>query len=32
VHLILVLLANPRRHGIALAGMALFWAADAFAA
>jgi hypothetical protein len=32
IHLIRVMFANPRRHGIALAGMALFWAADAFAA
>lgn len=32
IHLIRVMFANPRRHGVALAGMALFWAADAFAA
>jgi uncharacterized membrane protein YbhN (UPF0104 family) len=32
IHLIRVMFANPRQYGIALAGMALFWAADAFAA
>jgi hypothetical protein len=32
IHLIRVMFANPRRYGVALAGMALFWAADAFAA
>jgi hypothetical protein len=32
IHLIRVMFADPRRYGIALAGMALFWAADAFAA
>jgi hypothetical protein len=32
IHLIRVMFANWRRYGIALAGMALFWAADAFAA
>ena len=32
IHLIRVMFANPRRHGIALAGMAVFWASDAFAA
>jgi hypothetical protein len=32
VHLIRVMFINPRRYGVALAGMALFWAADAFAA
>ena len=32
IHLIRVLFANPKRFGIALAGMALFWAGDAFAA
>lgn len=31
IHLIRVMFANPRRYGLALAGMALFWAADAFA-
>jgi hypothetical protein len=32
IHLIRVMFAHPRRYGIALAGMAVFWAADAFAA
>jgi hypothetical protein len=32
IHLIRVMFANPRRYGPAVAGMALFWAADAFAA
>jgi hypothetical protein len=32
IHLIRVMFTHPRRYGIALAGMALFWAADAFAA
>jgi hypothetical protein len=32
IHLIRVMFANPRRYGLAIAGMALFWAADAFAA
>lgn len=32
IHLIRVMFINPRRYGVALAGMALFWAADAFAA
>jgi uncharacterized membrane protein YbhN (UPF0104 family) len=32
IHLIRVMFTNPRRYGAALAGMALFWAADAFAA
>jgi hypothetical protein len=32
IHLIRVMFAHPRRWGLALAGMALFWAADAFAA
>lgn len=32
IHLIRVMFADPRRYGRALAGMALFWAADAFAA
>jgi hypothetical protein len=32
IHLIRVIFASPRRYGLALAGMALFWAADAFAA
>ncbi len=32
VYLIRVMFANPRRYGFAVAGMALFWAADAFAA
>jgi hypothetical protein len=32
IHLIRTMFANPRRYGLALAGMALFWAADAFAA
>lgn len=32
IHLIRVMFASPRRYGLALAGMALFWAADAFAA
>jgi hypothetical protein len=32
IHLIKVMFTHPRRYGVALAGMALFWAADAFAA
>lgn len=32
IHLIRVMFTNPRRYGIAITGMALFWAADAFAA
>lgn len=32
IHLIRLMFANPRRHGLALAGMAVFWASDAFAA
>jgi hypothetical protein len=32
IHLIRVIFTNPRRYGFAVAGMALFWAADAFAA
>jgi hypothetical protein len=32
IHLIRVMFANPQRYGLAIAGMALFWAADAFAA
>lgn len=32
IHLIRVMFANPRRYGLALAGMSVFWAADAFAA
>ncbi len=32
IHLIRVMFAQPRRYGVALASMALFWAADAFAA
>jgi hypothetical protein len=32
IHLIRAMFVNPRRWGLALAGMALFWAADAFAA
>lgn len=32
IHLIRVMFARPRRYGLALGGMALFWAADAFAA
>lgn len=32
IHLIRVMFANPRGFGRAIAGMALFWAADAFAA
>jgi hypothetical protein len=32
IHLIRVMFARPRRYGVALAAMALFWAADAFAA
>lgn len=32
IHLIRVMFANPRRYGMALAGMAVFWATDAFAA
>jgi hypothetical protein len=32
IYLIRVMFGNPRRYGIALAGMGLFWAADAFAA
>lgn len=32
IHLIRVMFAHPRRYGLALAGMAVFWAADAFAA
>lgn len=31
VHLIYVVLTSPRRHGVAVAGMALYWAADMFA-
>jgi hypothetical protein len=31
IHLIWVMFANPRRYGLAIAGMALFWAGDAFA-
>jgi hypothetical protein len=31
IHLIRVMFANPRRYGFAIAGMSLFWAADAFA-
>jgi hypothetical protein len=31
IHLIRVMFANPRRYGLAVAGMALFWAGDAFA-
>jgi hypothetical protein len=31
IHLIRVMFASPRRYGLALAGMGLFWAADAFA-
>ena len=31
IHLIRVMFANPRRYGVALLGMAVFWAADAFA-
>lgn len=30
-HLIHAVLTRPRRHGLAVAGMALFWAADMFA-
>ncbi len=32
IHLIRTMFAAPRRYGLALSGMALFWAADAFAA
>jgi hypothetical protein len=32
IRLIRVMFAHPRQYGLALAGMALFWAADAFAA
>jgi hypothetical protein len=32
IHLIRVMFASPRRYGLAVAGMALFWAGDAFAA
>lgn len=32
IHLIRAMFINPRRHGSALLGMGLFWAADAFAA
>jgi hypothetical protein len=32
IHLIRVMFANLRHYGVALAGMAVFWAADAFAA
>lgn len=32
IHLIRAMFAQPRRFGIPLAGMAVFWAADAFAA
>ena len=32
IHLIRVMFANPRRYGLPLTGMTLFWAADAFAA
>ncbi|HXW46785.1 MAG TPA: hypothetical protein VEL03_18485 [Streptosporangiaceae bacterium] len=32
IHLIRVMFGNPRRYGLAIAGMALFWAGDAFAA
>jgi hypothetical protein len=32
IHLLRVMFANPRRYGYAVAGMALFWAGDAFAA
>ncbi len=32
IYLIRVMFANPRRYGFAVAGMALFWAADAAAA
>jgi hypothetical protein len=32
IHLIRVIFTRPRRYGRAVAGMALFWAADAFAA
>jgi hypothetical protein len=31
IHLIRAMFANPRRYGLAVAGMALFWAGDAFA-
>ncbi len=31
VHLVYTVLTNPRRHGPALAGMALYWGADMFA-
>lgn len=31
MHLIRELFANPRRYGLAVAGMALFWVGDAFA-
>ena len=31
IYLIRVMFASPRRYGLAVAGMALFWAADAFA-
>lgn len=30
-HLVYAVIARPRRHGVALAGMALYWAADMFA-
>jgi uncharacterized membrane protein YbhN (UPF0104 family) len=31
IHLVRAMFANPRRHGIALAGMVLFWVSDMFA-
>jgi len=31
IHLIRVIFAHPRRSGLAVGGMAMFWAADAFA-